>query len=177
MSDENINPQNIPIQPPDNSLVENKLPSSNSKKIILIILLAILIIGIPISFFFFFDSAKLIKPPVIIPTDIPKTTNIPSPSQKTGEYIITIKLGETIIIPDTSISLTYKSANTPGENCYDCASLTTLEVKNNGQIKNLEYSCGGFSGECITIQEANGYEFEIIDILDKDILKIKIIKK
>lgn len=177
MSDENINPQNIPIQPPENSLVENKSSFLKSKKIIFIILLSILIVGIPISFFFFFDSAKLIKPPVVIPTDIPKTTNMPLPTQKIGEFLTTIKLGETITIPNTSISLTYKSADIPGDNCYDCVASNTLEVKMNEQIKTLNYSCGGITGGCIAKQDAFGYEIEIIDSLNRDTLKLKIIMK
>lgn len=176
MSDENINPQNIPIQPQENNLTDNKPRLLNLRKTIPIALVIVLIIGIPVSLFLFFKQTKPNIPPEPLSTITPKATDIPAPSQKTGEYIITIKLGETIIIPDTSISLTYKSANIPGENCYDCTSSTTLEVKNNNQEESLIYLCGGFTGECTTMQEAYGYEFEIIGQLDKDTLELKIKK-
>lgn len=177
MSDKNINPQVIPGQAPDSSLIEQKPSLSFPKKIASIILLAILAIGIPISFFLFLNPTELKKPSVSIPTITPKATDMPSPTQVAGELIASIKLGQTIIIPDTAISLTYKSADIPGDNCNDCISSNVIEAKMNGQIKTLNYSCGGFSGECITKREIFGYQLEILEQISKDSLKLKIKKQ
>jgi len=124
----------------------------------------------------FFNQTKKTAPPASVLTPTPKTTDMPSPREERNEFIVSLKLGETIIIPNTSISLTYKSADIPGENCYDCIASNTLEVKSNGQAKLLNYSCGGFSGECIVTQTAYGYEIEIAGQTAKDSLKLKIKK-
>ena len=177
MSDENINPQNIPIQSQGPNLADQKFPSLNSKKTIIVFLLIVLTIGIPVSLFWFFNQTKQNTKPSTAPTATPKTTGIPLPTQAANEFIISLKLRETILIPNTSISITYISADIPGENCYDCIASNTLEVKKNNQIKVLDYSCGGFSGECIVKQEAYDYEIEIIDSPSKDTLKLKAHKR
>lgn len=179
MSDENKNPQNLPIEAPNTNLTDQKAPLLNPKKIVFIIFAIVLFIVVSISIYLLYGRPS--TPPFIpsepIPTITPKATDIPSPTQETGEYIITIKLGETIIIPNTSISLTYKSADIPGDNCNDCVATNTLEIKNGGLTKTLTYSCGGFSGECTTKQEAFGYQSEILEQVSKDSLKLKIRKQ
>ncbi|MBI2031490.1 MAG: hypothetical protein HYT08_02635 [Candidatus Levybacteria bacterium] len=173
MSDENINPQNIPIASPDPSLTNPKSPFLNSKKIALLLFLFVLIIFGSLSFWFLSQTKQ--TPPKPIPNVTP--TAVPIPTQGTNELILILKLKETITIPDTQISITYASADIPGENCYDCVTSNVLEIAMNGEKKILDYSCGGITGKCITKQEAYGYEIEIIDNPAKDMLKLKIIKK
>lgn len=177
MADENINPQNIPIHPQENNLTDNKPRLFNLRRTVPKVLLIILTIGISVSLFWFFNQAKQKTPSIPVPTVAPTVTDVPSPIQKPVEFIISIKLGQTIIIPNTSISLTYISADIPSESCYDCVASNTLEVKNNGQTKILDYSCGGIAGECITKLKAYGYQLEILDQLSKDSLKLKIYKQ
>lgn len=179
MSDENKNPQNLPIETTNTNAVDQKPSSSNSRKIILIILAIVLLIVVSVSLYALFNRS--LTPPFFpskfTPTVTPKTTDISSPTQETGDLIISIKLGQTITIPNTSISLTYKSADIPGDNCNDCVATNTLEIKNGGLIKTLTYSCGGFSGECTTKQEAFGYQLEVLEQISKDSLKLKIKKQ
>lgn len=107
-----------------------------------------------------------------------KNTSQPLPTTKQeDEWIISLTRGQTASIPKSSIEITFVDADVPGENCFDCISSTTLEAKDNGQIKKLGYSCGGIAGECIIEQKAYGYNFEILEQPNKDLIKIKVKKE
>ncbi len=110
MTDENINPQNIPIQSPNTDLTNQKSPPSSSKKTILIVLLIILIIAISLLFFLFFNQKEKSTNPTIIPTVNPQismaTSGQLAPSsgvQITPEFV-----------PDEVI-VKYKTGQSPDE--------------------------------------------------------------
>lgn len=103
MTDENINPQNIPTQSSDSNLTDQKSPPSSLKKPILIVLAAILVIGIPILFFLFFNQTKQKTPPASVPTPTLLPTQIiptqdvnvlPSGSYVPDQLIVKYKIGQ-----------------------------------------------------------------------------------
>lgn len=149
---------------------------NEGKKRLFFFLIVLLFFAIPVFLLMFSSKIKIPQKPAGI-TPSPTGQVITSqrlPSGEANEWIMSLIRGQTASIPESSIEITFVDAVIPGENCYDCASFTTLEAKNNGQIKKLEYSCGGITGECITEQKAYGYSLEIIEQPNKDLIKIKV---
>lgn len=176
MSDENINPQDVLVKPQGNNLKETSLPFK-SKKAIIILFLIIVFIIISLSLFLFFMQKNGNNLPQPIPTISQSIKESSYPNQQKNEIIITIRLEETRVIPNTAISLTYSSKVSPEEDCNDCGFLDIIEAKNIDQSKTLNFSCGGITDECFNKQEAFSYDIEVIDRSMKDALKFRITKK
>ena len=108
MNDENINPQNISIQPQENNLTDNKPTLLNLRRTIFITLLIVLTIGIPVSLFLFFNQTKKSTSPTPVPTSTPTSAAIPTP------VLSQAPLPSPAFVPDEVI-VKYKSGQSPDE--------------------------------------------------------------
>ena len=97
--------------------------------------------------------------------------------KSTPSAIVTLTKGQEIAIPNSNVKVTLQEKFTPDANCNDCISTTTILVKVGNDVKTVEYTCGGFSGECTTSQEVGGVKIDIIDSENKDTIRIKVKKQ
>src|SRR3989344_5143277 len=97
--------------------------------------------------------------------------------KSTPSAIVTLTKGQEIAIPNSNVKVTLQEKLTPDANCNDCISTTTILVKVGNEVKTLEYTCGGFSGECIVSKEVSGVKIDLIETGDKNTVKLKVENK
>ncbi len=85
-----------------------------------------------------------------------------------------LKKDEEFLIPNTTISAILKESVPADSGCHDCISSAKIDIKNKDQmIKKLEFTCGGFSGDCIEELEAFGTKIILIRQIDSKSIEIK----
>lgn len=103
------------------------------------------------------------------------TTTTSTILEKSTQKTYLLKKDEEFLIPNTTISATLRESVPADSGCHDCTSLAKIDIKNNDQaIKKLEFSCGGFSGDCIEELEVFGTKIILIRQIDNKNVEIKI---
>jgi len=177
-------------QPPVQPLVEQPplnqpvLPSKRISKRLIIasVLILVIILLIAVTIILLNNSKKSINnlPPVInlTPTIVvlsptPIVSIVPQP--KISE-IVDLKIKIVSEIKNTDISLTYENSVIPSENCADCISSTIIIAEQGANKKTLNFSCGGFTGECTNKLESFGYDITLVEQIDPQTIRVQITK-
>lgn len=77
-----------------------------------------------------------------------------------GQELMLAK-NQPMTLSDGKITLKLTEVISPDEKCRDCITSAKLEVKKEGQTKEIEFKSGGIAGYLINQQEAFGYQFKL----------------
>ncbi|MDO8657953.1 MAG: hypothetical protein Q7K55_04385 [Candidatus Levybacteria bacterium] len=100
----------------------------------------------------------------------------PTPSFPQAGLEMVIFKGKNALVPYTNLTIKLTDIFVPKKGCFDCITSARVEVKNNGELKILEYGSGGFAGTVVDKLEAFGYTFTASEF-NQDSLKVKVEKK
>jgi len=67
-------------------------------------------------------------------------------------------------LPNSKITLKLLEVVKPDEKCRDCITSAKVEVKKDGQTKEIEFKSGGIAGYLVDQQEAFGYQFKLTNL-------------
>lgn len=150
-----------PVAPPQENPVNNPPgitpPPRSRKKIVLIVLAlaTLLLAGLGFLITQKEDMGQNNSSNTPIASPSPSSD---SPTTQDNEIKMTLIKGETKIIPETDISITYVNPPHEDPNCFDCSTSTDIELKNASETKMLNFTCAGLSGNCINELVSHGVE-------------------
>jgi hypothetical protein len=108
-----------------------------------------------------------------------KTTEILGKIEGIKLYIgqeLTLAKNQPTALSDGKITLKLTELVSPDEKCRDCISSAKVEVKKDGQTKEIEFKSGGIAGYLINQQEAFSYQFKIDSVGQSNIGLIWVLK-
>lgn len=98
-------------------------------------------------------------------------------SRKNAQTELVLVRGEEVSVPNLDVRVKLVENQIPEKDCNDCITTTKLIITVEGVAKTLEYTCGGFSGECTTSQSVNGLKVDLLSNYGKDEVKIGVKKE
>lgn len=143
-----------------------------SQKRILIFIAIFLVILIVIPLVISKFSPKLENPiptpSVVLPTQVISSPTPVSSFPSSGLEMVILKDREAQI-PYTNLTIKLTDIIIPKKGCFDCITSARVEVKNNRELKILEYGSGGFAGTIVDKLDAFEYIFEILEYKEESV--------
>ncbi len=110
--------------------------------------------------------------PTPVKSGLTPTQPVPTPNAENG--VMDLQKGVETKIPNSNLIIVFREADIPGPRCYDCITVTTLQMRSGDEKKDLIYTCGGIAGICTTELNAFGFKIDLIGSPSTNLVKVKI---